>query len=280
MKQSLWQAASFMIISTLAFTILNATIKYLDRFSAFELVFFRAFGTLVITMSLLIGQKIPILGNRRSLLLARGIVGMIAMVFFYLALKELPFGSAITLRYLSPIFASIIAIIFLADRVRPIQWFYFLLAFLGVMILKGFDQHVSLEGLIYILIAALFSGVVYVLIRKIGKDDHPLVVVNYFMLVSVVVGLLFGYSSWKTPVGQEWIILGSLGILGFVGQYFMTRAFQIALVSKVAPFKYAETIFSLLISVSFFGEAYTLMSSLGIVLILGGMFLNLMVKGT
>ena len=225
-------------------------------------------------------KRIPILGNQRKLLLLRGFVGLTAMLLFFLSLKELPFGSAVSLRYLSPIFAAFLAMLFLKDKIKPIQWFYFLMAFAGVFILKGFDTQIGILGLTYSLFGAFFSGCVYVLVRRIGTRDHPLVIINYFMFIAMCCSGLLAIPSWKMPIGTDWYILGGLGIIGFFGQYYMTKGLQTAPVSKVAPIKYIETVFALLVSVSFFGDTYTLASLLGIGLILGGMFLNLGVRKT
>ena len=39
--------------------------------------------------------------------------------------------------------------------------------------MKGFNTQINFTGFIFILISAIFSGLVYVLIRKIGTHDHP-----------------------------------------------------------------------------------------------------------
>ncbi|MEL6719614.1 MAG: DMT family transporter, partial [Bacteroidota bacterium] len=204
--------------------------------------------------------------------------GTISMTLFFMAVKEIPFGSAVSLRYLSPIFAGVLAIILLRERITPLQWTCFIAAFFGVLILKGFDTRISLLGLGYILFSALFSGVVYVIIRKIGQREHPVVIITYFMICATAAGGLLSYFYWQTPSSTDWWVLGSLGIFGFFGQLFMTKAYQIASIGTVAPMKYIESVFALLFGWIWFGESYGLWSLLGIVLIVGGMLLNVFVK--
>ena len=120
-----------------------------------------------------------------------------------------------------------------------------MLAFLGVLILEGFDSNVSAKGLAFVLIASVFSGMVYVVIRKIGKKDHPVVIVNYFMFFSALVGGILAIFQWVRPKGVEWIALLSLGLFGYFGQLYMTKAFQLAKTSFVAPFKYLEVVFTI-----------------------------------
>lgn len=267
-----------MFISVSAFAIMNLFAKYLQHLPPFELVFFRSVGSFIIGMLLLLKNDIPILGTHRRLLFSRGVIGMISMVLFFWAIQLLPFGSAVSLRYLSPIFAAIMAVFLLKERITPLQWLCFIMAFMGVILLKGFDTRVSFFGLIVICVSALCSGIVYIIIRKIGKREHPLVVVNYFMFIATLVGGILSLFNWIMPIGVEWVLLLSMGILGFFGQIYMTKAYQMASIGIVAPLKYLEAVFALFVGWIWFGEGYTFLALVGIALVVSGMILNLFAK--
>lgn len=271
-------ALKYMLISTLGFTCMNAIVKYLAHFDAFEIVFFRSISSLFFTFGFLVKNKIPILGNKRKLLVLRGLVGLTSMGLFFMSTKYLPIGTAVSLRYMAPIFAAIFAVLLLKEKVKAIQWVFFLVAFIGVVILKGFDTALDSYGLLLIFISAIFSGLVYVVISKIGKADHPVVVVNYFMVISTVVGGVIASFNWRTPVGVEWLLLSALGIFGYFGQVYMTKAFQVAATNQVAPLKYLEVIFTVLFGAFIFGEIYTLWSLLGIAMIIVALVLNALYK--
>ena len=81
---NLKQAIRFMLISTLAFALLNASVKELAEFNVYQLVFFRSFGTLVLTIVLLRRRKISILGNKKGLLIVRALVGLASMTLFFI----------------------------------------------------------------------------------------------------------------------------------------------------------------------------------------------------
>lgn len=272
------KAIYFMIISALAFAFLNAIVKYLGDFNAYQIVFFRSIGTLVFTIPFLVKHKISIYGNKRTLLFIRGIFGVTSMTLFFMSLKHLPMGSAVSLRYISPIFAAIFALFILKEKIKHIQWLFFLIAFCGVLVLKGFDAQISTIGLLLILASSFFSGLVFIIIRKIGTNDHPVVIVNYFMIIAVLIGGILCIPYWKTPIAWEWALLLSLGVFGYIGQLYMTKALQLAETNKAAPLKYIEVIFTMLIGLSWFHESYTLWSVLGIILIIVGLTLNTYVK--
>ncbi|MDC3330558.1 DMT family transporter, partial [Flavobacteriaceae bacterium] len=256
MKSSFGKAIQFMLLSTLSFAFMNALVKYLIDYSTFQLVFFRSLGSLGITFAVLKTQKIPVWGNQKRLLVYRGLVGVTSMILFFWGIHYISIGSAVTLRYVSPIFAGILAVLFLSEVIKPIQWLFFLMAFAGVFLIKSYDPSGSSFGVFLVLLAAFFSAVVYILISKIGKGDHPVVVVHYFMLIATLVGGVGNFFSWKTPNSEDLLLLSSLGLFGFFGQLFMTKAFQNAEAHMVAPFKYVEVLFTLVFGVFVLGETY------------------------
>jgi drug/metabolite transporter (DMT)-like permease len=273
------KAIKFMLISTLAFACMNITVKYLDNISAFQIVFFRSASSLVFTFGFLFKNKIRVIGNNNKLLILRGLVGVTSMTLFFMSVKYLAVGTAVSLRYLAPIFAAIFAIIFLKERIKPVQWLFFIMAFSGVLVLKGLDSNLNITGLILVLISSVFSGLVYVILSKIGSSEHPVVVVNYFMITATIVGAILSIGNWVNPIGVEWLFLFGLGVFGYFGQVYMTKAFQTAATNQVAPIKYVEVIFTLFLGIFWFGEIYTFWSILGIALIIGGLVLNIIYKG-
>lgn len=267
-----------MVISALGFAFLNAFVKNLNHFSVYQIVFFRSIGSLFFTIPFLLRNKISMLGNKKLLLVLRSIFGVISMTLFFLSLKFIPMGSAVSIRYTAPIFAAVLALFLLKENVKKLQWLCFFIAFLGVIFLKGFDAQASNIGLVYAIISAVFSGLVFITIRKINTNDHPMVVVNYFMIIAAIVGGVLAIPNWINPQGMEWLQLLGLGIFGYFGQYYMTKAFQTSETNMVAPLKYIEVIFTMIIGLIWFNEAYSLLSLLGIGLIILGLTFNVIVK--
>ena len=267
-----------MLLSTFAFAFMNALIKYLIHFPTFELVFFRSLGTLILTFFLLRSRKISLKPNQPKLLILRGIVGVTSMSLFFLGIHFIPIGSAVTIRYIAPLFGAVLAVYLLNERIFPLQWFFYVLAFFGVVLIKGFDASISLFGVGVVLGAAFFSAIVYIIISKIGKRDHPLLVVLFFMGIATLTGLIGSFNHFILPEGKEWLLLLLLGFFGFFGQYYMTKAFQNGEASKVAPIKYSEVVFTLSFGVYWFDEYYTLTSLIGIALVILSLTMSVLYK--
>ena len=276
MKSS--KAIFYMIFSVIAFSLMNTVVKYLNDFSAYQIVFFRSIGTLFFTVPLILKAKITILGNNKKLLFIRGLAGVISLTTFFQALNYLAIGTAVSLRYTSPIFAAILALIFLKEKIKPVQWFLFLLSFTGVLVIKGFGVDVDSIGIVLVLLSAISLGVIFVVIRKIGDTENPLVIINYFMVMAFVFGGIMSINNWKNPNLVEWLLLLSLGIFGYVGQLYMTKALQSHETNVIAPLKYLEVIFMIVIGAFWFGEIYTLWTLLGVFLIMFGLLYNIYLK--
>jgi drug/metabolite transporter (DMT)-like permease len=272
------KAIIYMIFSAIAFALMGSVVKYLSTFNVYQVVFFRSVGTLLFTVPLVIKQKIPFWGNNKKWLIIRGVTGVISLTCFFQSLNYLSIGTAVSLRYTAPIFAAIFALIFLKEKIKPIQWFLFFIAFIGVLIIKGFGADVELAGLFFVIFSAIFLGIIFVVIRKIGNTEHPLVIINYFMIMAFVFGGLMCLKYWEQPTLGDWVLFISTGVFGYFGQLYMTKAFQLAETNLVAPIKYLEVIITIIIGTFWFGDVYNSWTLLGILLILSGLIYNIYIK--
>ncbi len=241
------KAAGFAIISVIAFAVMNVSVKMLPNISFVELVWFRSLISIIITVSYLRGMKIPIWGKpeNRKLLYLRGIFGVTALSLFFYTLQKLPLATAITLQYTSPLFTALFAVLFLGEIVRRIQWFWFAVAFAGILVMRGSAEGITWSLFIIGVSSAALAGAAYTVISKLKNREHPVVVVLYFPLIAIPVMSIFLPTVWKTPVGIEWLFILLMGVATQFGQVYLTKAYQAADASRVAIFKYLGVIFGL-----------------------------------
>ena len=262
--------ATLMMLSVASFSLMNLTVKFLTGLPVTELILFRSLVSLVLCLIPLMRARIPLLGNNRKVLLARGIFGTMALSLFFYTLQFMNLGTALTLQYLSRIFTTLLASVFLGERAPVFQWVMFGLSFLGVMVIKGFDADVSFPLLMAGIGSAFSSGIAYIMIRKAKDTDHPLVIILYFPLVAIPVMAVLSWNNWVQPAGIQWILLLLMGVFTQGGQYFMTRAYQAAPVNQVAIFKYAGILFALAFDFWIFDAAYPFSVLAGIALVIAG----------
>jgi len=264
----------YILTATFAFAWMNIIAKYLSDFHPMQVVFFRAFGSFVFIFPFMVVKRVSIIGNNPKYLFLRAFVGFISLATFFWAIQRIPLGSAISIRYIGPIFGAVLAYYYLREKISAIQWFSFIIAFSGVLVLKGVDLRIDLFSFGLVLISAFFVGMVFALIRFLGSREHFLTIINYFMVVAIL-GSLFFINEWRLPIGRsEWFQVTSIGIFGLIGQVFMTRAFQMEETSVLAPFKYMELVYALIIGLFLFEESYSWAAMGGMSLIIIGMIFN------
>jgi len=268
-----------MLLATLFFSLMNVFVKMVPNIPAIEIVFFRSLISLVLSYVFLSHQRVNIWGNNKKILLSRGAVGAIALILYFTTLQVIPLASAVTIQFLSPIFTSILGIYLVKEKVAPLQWVFFLIAFAGVVIVQGFDPRITTFYVIIGVIAAFFAGLAYNLIRKLKHTEHPLVIVFYFPLVTLPITGIYSAFDWVQPEGwKEWFLLLLIGVFTQVAQYFMTKAYQAEELSKIASLKYIGIIYALGFGYVFFEETFNLMTYLGMTVVLVGVVLNIWYK--
>lgn len=250
--------------------------KALPHIPVFELVFFRSIVSLLISYFLLRRKKVPVLGENRKVLLARGLFGVTALTLFFITLQNIPLAGAVTIQYLSPIFTALFAVWLLKEKVQHRQWLFFAFSFLGVFLLKGFDisGQISYKYVFIGLASACLSGLAYNCIRVLRRTEHPLVVVFYFPLVATPIMGVLSYFQWVSPVGMDWLYLVLLGIITQIAQIYMTRGIQSDTAGNIMTYKYVGVLFAFSYGYFIFGETYSFLSLVGIFLLLSGVLLN------
>jgi drug/metabolite transporter (DMT)-like permease len=282
---------AYMGLSVFFFAIMNVAIKYVDHLPTLELVLFRAIIAASIAFVTLKVKKINPWGNRKSLLLLRGLLGFCALSLFIASIQHMPMATALVLQYMSPVFVAILGVFILKERMRPIQWLYFAIAFAGVAMIKGFDERVQLFYLCMGIISCLFSAMAYTTIRYLKDSDDPMVVVFYFPFVTIpIAAALMGWNflvptgidgfGWELPLARDWVWIVVMGVFAQLGQIFMTISLHLEKANIVSSMSYLGIVFGMGFGYFLFGEGYTILALLGIGLVLTGVLLNVFSRRT
>jgi drug/metabolite transporter (DMT)-like permease len=109
-------------------------------------------------------------------------------------------------------------------------------------------------------------------------QEHPLVVVFYAALVSVLVTSGYLLYDFVLPQSREWLSVGLVGILAYMAHYCTVRAYQLAPIAQVSAVAYTAVIYALLLSYLFLDEALDWAKLLGMGLVLLGVLLNAFYK--
>jgi drug/metabolite transporter (DMT)-like permease len=265
---------AYMLVGTAGFALMQIFVKLLKDLPLQQTLLFRALFTMSVTYWWLRREKVSPWGNNKRLLLLRSAVGAVSFFLFFYTLQAMPLATAVTVQHLSPVFATVLALFFLREPVRPVQWGFMAVAFSGVMLVQGVDWRVEAFPLAAGLGAALFSGMVYVLIRSLRGSEHPGVVVFFFPMVSVPFAVAFCLWEWQAPTPVQWLYLFLSGLFSQVGQMGFTWALQSEKANTVASLNYLGVLYALFFGYLVFGETHGPWALGGMALVLAGVALN------
>ena len=268
----------YMLISTFLFSFMQLLVKKLDYIPFFEIIFFRAIISFGIASSAIYKQKISPFGHDKKKLILRGLFGTASLTSFFYALHHVPLGSAITIVNIKPLIILLVAFFFLKEKVQSWQWLCFMLSFVGIAVVKGFDTRIDTLGLLSVLGAAVFAAVAHTLVRLLRKTDHPNVIIFYFALVTLPIITPFTIWFWKMPQGFDWVFLIAIGVITHYGQLFLTKAYQSDEMAKVSNIYYLGFVFAVVYGYFFFHETYTYSTAFGLFLIVSGVLLNMKIQ--
>ncbi|XOV91714.1 MAG: DMT family transporter [Bacteroidota bacterium] len=272
------QGVRFMLIASFTFSLMKVCVKILSHIPPIEIILFRSIISLIICVYLLQRQNISVWGKNKKILIMRGAAGAIALVTYFGLLQQIPLAAAATVLYLSPIFAAILGIFLVKERVAPIQWLFFLISFAGVITITGFDTRISPMHVLIGVFSTIFSGLAYNFIRILKTSEHPLVIIFYFPLVTIPIAGTWTTQVWVQPVGWDWLFLILVGVFTQIAQFFMTKSYQTEEVSKVAIVNYTSIIYVLGFGWILFGEQFNFMTYIGMGLVLLGVIANVVFK--
>lgn len=161
------------------------------------------------------------------LVLVRGIIGGLTTIAFYITVIELGAARAIVLNLTYPAFASVIAMIWLGEKIRRSAAVWMGISLLGLwLFLSDNGTWKGISGYDWLALAgAVGSGWVVVMIRKLRHAEHPATI---FASLSVF-GLLFSApATVNLGTVPLWIcgVLSAAAALVTIAQLLMTRAYQ------------------------------------------------------
>lgn len=255
------------ILAGIFFTIIHLIVKYLNYLPPFQLAFIRSFGTAIAAGLVLLYLKINPFKSQNKLLMLRSLFGCAGLVTYWYTLQNLPLGVAIVLHYLAPIFTIALSSIFLKERTGLEQWKYYLLAFIGVALVKNVNGNIDMLVFLIGILASLFAAAAYTTIRALNNRADTMSIVFYFPFISTFLLAPINYTQWVSIKESDYVIVTSICILSLLAQIFLTRAYKMAQASNIAHFNYLGILYALILGKLLFDETPSILTILGAIII-------------
>lgn len=274
MNLSFSKGAGYMLISLVAFSLMHLLVKFIPHIPVPEIIFFRSVIALVLSYAMVKQEGVALWGNRKGLLVLRGLAGVTSLLAFFYAIHHMPLATVVTITNLVPFFAMMLSVIFIGEKISKLQWLLVIVAFIGVYMIKGFDVRVQTNYLIITIFAAFFTAAAHFLVRKLRDSEAQSVIIFYFPLVSIPIVLGPMLYFWVTPSWVELLVLLAIGGVSQIGQIFLTRAYRYEEIGNIAGLYYIGLLLALFYGYFFFQETFNVMTIVGMLLVLSGAVLS------
>ena len=251
-------AISWMFLTGLLFVGVTAVVKHVGTdLPPAESAFLRYVTGLVFVIPLIrLIKKANLTKKELFFFASRGLAHSIGVILWFYAMAMLPMAEVTAMGYLSPIYVTIGAALFLGERFATLRILAIFAAILGVaIILRPGFREISFGHISMLLNGVLFA-ISYLIAKVMADKVDPLVVVG-MLSIFVTIGLApWAFWVWVTPTLPQlgWIVL--IAIFATAGHYTMTLALRAAPISVTQPITFLQLVWSVIMGVLIFNEGF------------------------
>ncbi|MDG2001122.1 MAG: DMT family transporter [Alphaproteobacteria bacterium] len=268
-NKSVLNGIGLMIIATVLFSVMHASIKYMSSsLHPFEIAFFRnLFGLIVIAPWFIRYGLEPLKTKKIKLHMARSFFNVIAMLSFFYSLSIAPLADVASLAFTAPLFASILAVVFLKEIIGFKRIIAIILGFVGAIIVIDPVYSSINNGHILTLLSASVWSISLIIIKILGRTESSVTITSYMVIIMIPLSGIAAFFYWETPSINDLIFLIIIGISGTAAQMLLAQALRQGDTSIIMPFDFLKLIWAVGIGYLFFFEVPSLNTWLGSIII-------------
>jgi drug/metabolite transporter (DMT)-like permease len=198
-----------------------------------------------------------------GLQILRGLFALGAMFAGFTAVLHIPLAEATAISFSQALFVTVAAVFVLKEKVGPRRWLATAIGFAGVMIMLRPSGHGLDAYALLAVLGALFSCGITITVRVLADSERTETIMAYQSLVLFVALSYPAWRSWIWPTPDEWLLLGFIGAVGTIGQWLITRAYQVGDAAALAPLDFVRLLMATAIGYLVFSEVLTLSTMIG-----------------
>jgi drug/metabolite transporter (DMT)-like permease len=265
------QGIGLLITAVACFAVLDTSVKYVGPFVPILVaVWFRyLFQALAVTAFVLPARGRSLWHTRHPRFqLLRGVLLLTVSGLSFVGVQFMPVGAFTAFVMTTPLVVTLLAALFLEEKVTPVRWVLVAGGFLGALLVVQPDSDIvgwaSLVPIAMVFMYAWFQ----ILTRKMASTEDPLTTHFYTGWVGALVTSIAVPMVWQDmPEGRILALLCLVGLMGTVGHFLLILAFARAPASSLTPYLYAQIGFAMLCGWLVFDHVPASMEISGIVLI-------------
>ncbi|MFZ9013601.1 MAG: DMT family transporter [Alphaproteobacteria bacterium] len=248
--------ALLMIMSTICFVSMQSLIRQIGgELPPVEVAFFRnLFGFCAIAPIFFKYGFSPLKTSRLRVHALRGALQGISMMAFFTGVTMVPFAEATSISFSAPLFATVLAVIVLREKIRIRRITALLLGFAGVIIVlrPGFMEVGLGQGLL--LSSSLIWGAAIIVIKRLSVSESAATQTAYMGLFMTPITFLPALYVWQTPSFEQLAWMALIGVFGTVGHLCFAGAFRREESSALLPLDFLRLLWASVLGYFLFSE--------------------------
>ena len=222
---------------------------------AFEVAFFRTFfGLLFLAPWFLKSGAVIFRTENIGMHVVRSVLHAGASLTFFFALTVAPLAEITALYFVSPVFVTIIAVVYFREVVGLQRWTAVLMGFAGMLLILRPGIEVLELGSMLAVVSAIFGAGSTIFTKVLTRTDSVATISAYAMTLMSLILFVPAAFVWQMPSLQVFPWLLVVGIGGGLSNYLFASSIKYAELSVITPLSFLQLIWAAAIGFLFFGE--------------------------
>ena len=255
----------WMVLTTILFVGVTATVRYLEgEVPAPQAAFLRyAIGTLLLTPSLITLIKIKPNKPLMSKFLLRGLVHSFGVTLWFYAMSVMPVAEVTAIGFLTYIFVSIGACIFLKEKLHKHRITAVIISFVGALIILRPGFKVIESGQFGMLMATVVFTASYLIAKIVSKERSSSEIVAMLSVFTTIFLIPSAIYSWEPISLEALLILTFTALIATIGHITMTQAIKAAPMVVTQPILFLQLVWASMVGLFLFDEQFDLYVIIG-----------------
>lgn len=261
----------WMLAATLLFVFMHAAIRNIaGQINAFEIAFFRnLFGLIFLAPVFLRHGVAPLRTRNFRMHFWRAVINLINMVAFYFGLALTPLAEATALNFTAPLFATLLATVFLGETVRIRRTIALAVGFIGAVVILRPGIEAINPGALFVIFAAVLWGGIMIMIKVMARTDSSLTITVWVLILMTVMSFPPALFVWQWPTLEQFGWLTFIAVTGTIGQLMLAQALKEAEATSIMPIDFFRLIWAAVLGYLAFGEVPDVFTWAGGIMIFG-----------
>jgi drug/metabolite transporter (DMT)-like permease len=274
------RAVIWMTGTLFSFTVMAVAVRELSgEIHSFQIMLFRSIAALAILLpfALRAGRSVW-RTTRMGTQFARNTVHFAAQLGWITGIGLLPLAEVFAIEFTTPIWATVMALLFLGERLNRGRVVALAAGFLGILVILRPGLATIEPGALAVLGAAVGFAMTLTLTKFLTRTDSTMTILLYMSVIQLPMGVVISAFVWTTPDALQFFWLFVVGASGLSAHYCTANALRLADQTIVVPMDFMRLPLIVLVGLAIYGEFAELLVLAGAALIFAGNYYSIVLE--